>query len=155
MTQSRRRTLSSLRTASKLTRNGVIDNRRYATLAGELLDANDRRLAWLWHRGGRQKVLEELGRIAVIDQASCRECAIELCANPPKTTHAGAAHLRRLRLGKRPQPEKSDQFEVLLHMALAEFLDERPDTPRRMLKATVRQFAGDLDELVGLLDPAS
>jgi len=113
-------------------------NRAYAALALEHLDPADPTLAWLFPAGKppRQKVLEELGRIAIIDEDSCRQCTIELCASPPKTTHAGAAQLRRLRLGTRPPPEKSDEFEVLLHMALAELLDERPDTPVRLLKAT-------------------
>src|SRR4051794_14065623 len=49
-------------------------NRVYAALALEHLDSADPTLAWLFPPGKppRQKVLEELGRIAVLDNESCR-----------------------------------------------------------------------------------
>jgi len=76
-------------------------NRAYAALALEHLDAEDPRLAWLFPPGKppRQKVLEELGRIAMLDQDSCYPMAVELCALQPCSTHAGAAWLRHQRLG--------------------------------------------------------
>ena len=76
-------------------------NRAYAALALEHLDPADPRLAWLLPAGKppRQKVLEELGRIAVLDQESCQAMAVELCARQPRSTHLGAAWLRHQRLG--------------------------------------------------------
>src|SRR5438045_9128091 len=53
-------------------------NRAYAALALEHLDPADRTLAWLFppSKPPRQKVLEELGRIAVLDQESCYPMAV-------------------------------------------------------------------------------
>src|SRR5919201_3686226 len=48
-------------------------NRAYARLALKYLDPADPALAWLFPPGKppRQKALEELGRIAVLDKESC------------------------------------------------------------------------------------
>ena len=57
-------------------------NRAYAALALEHLDPADPKLAWLFPPGKppRQKVLMELGRIAVLAQDLCHPLAVGVCA---------------------------------------------------------------------------
>lgn len=120
----------------------VEQNRRYPTAAREILGTDDPRLAWLWHRGGREKVLEELGRIASIDQESCRQCAIELGANPPKTTHAGAAWLRHRRLGHDDRGDPAQLRDAILR-SIRRFQQEHPATNYATIIAALHEQADE------------
>lgn len=76
----------------------VAQNHAYAAFALEHLNLRDSALAWIANQARpRQKVLVELGRIADIDAESAYEMAVDLCADPPKTSRDGAERLRKLR----------------------------------------------------------
>ena len=108
----------------------VEQNRRYAAVAREILATDDPQVAWLWHRGGREKVLEELGRIAIIDEESCHLMAVELCARRPHSTHQGAAWLRHRRLGYDDRGDPTQLRDAILR-AIRRFQQEHPQPTTR------------------------
>ena len=120
-------------------------NRAYAALALEHLDPADPRLAWLLPAGKppRQKVLEELGRIAVLDQESCQAMAVELCARQPRSTHLGAAWLRHQRLGLHERGADPKLLRRSIHRAINGFQSEYPGTAYSIIIDTLRRHADE------------
>jgi len=119
-------------------------NRAYAALALERLDPADPRLAWLFPPGKppRQKVLEELGRIAVLGNDLCHPMAVEVCAFQPRSTHAGAAWLRHRRLGHDERGDRTQLRDAVLR-AIRGFQQEHPATNYATIVAALREHADE------------
>jgi hypothetical protein len=120
-------------------------NRAYARLALKYLDPADPALAWLFPPGKppRQKALEELGRIAVLDKESCHPMAVELCARKLPSTHAGAAWLRRQRLGHHERCGDPKLLRRSILRAINGFQYEYPGTTYRTIIDTLRRHADE------------
>lgn len=91
-----------------------LHERGYAMLAAAAL-AGDPACAWLLEPAPRVGLLAELGRLGLEDAAAARAAAWALCQDRP-SVKAGAARLRRLRLG-------GDGSEDGLTLALAQAAD--------------------------------
>jgi hypothetical protein len=74
-----------------------LHERGYAMLAAAEL-AGDPACAWLLEPAHRVGLLAELGRLGLEDAAAAKSAALVLCQDRP-SVKAGAAWLRRLRLG--------------------------------------------------------
>jgi hypothetical protein len=74
-----------------------LHERGYAMLAAADL-AGDPAYAWLLEPAPQVGLLAELGRLQLEDGSAARAAALELCQDRP-SVKAGAARLRRLRLG--------------------------------------------------------
>ena len=120
-------------------------NHAYAALALERLDPADPTLAWVFPPGKppRQKVLEELGRIALLDQELCHPMAVELCARELPSTHAGAAWLRRERLGHHQRCGDPKLLRRSILRAINRFQYEYPGTTYRTIIDTLRGHADE------------
>jgi hypothetical protein len=120
-------------------------NRAYAALALRSIERQDPRLAWLFPPGKppRQKVLEELGRIAMLDQESCQTMAVELCAHQPRSTHAGAAWLRHQRLGHHERGGDPKLLRRSILRAINGFQSEYPGTTYSTIIDTLRAHADE------------
>ena len=120
-------------------------NRAYAALALEHLDPADPKLAWLFPPGKppRQKVLEELGRIALLGQDLCHPMAVEVCEIQPPSTHAGAARLRRERLGVHGRGGDPKLLRRSILRAVNGFQSEYPGTTYGTIIETLRRHADE------------
>jgi hypothetical protein len=120
-------------------------NRAYAALALEHLDPADPTLAWLFPPGKppRQKVLEELGRIAMLGEDLCHPMAVEVCALQPPSTHAGAAWLRRQRLAHNDRCGDPNLLRRSILRAINGFQYEYPGTTYGTIIDTLRRHADE------------
>jgi hypothetical protein len=109
--------------------------RAYATLALEHLDQGNPRLAWLFPPGKspRQKVLEELGRIAVLDQDLCHPMAVGVSRS------------------SRPQPTPAPRGSA----ANGSTTNERCGDPTLLRRSILRAINGFQSEHPGTTSPPS